>query len=64
MKYADTVPVDDKERILDMYYGRGDFKGLKIVYSTREMSRLMKGKYTSAQIKSVIFADIDKEVTE
>lgn len=60
-KYADTVPASDKKKILDMYYGRCDFKGLKIVYTTHEMSRIMKGKYTKAQIKSVILDDIMKD---
>lgn len=64
MKYTDRVPNADKEQILDMYYGRGNFKGLKIVYTTHEMARIMKGKYTPAQIKSVIFEDIDKGIVE
>ena len=59
-KYADTIPSEDKEYILDMYYGRGNFKGLKIVYTTHEMSRIMKGKYTKAQIRSVILDDMLK----
>ena len=59
-KYADTVPTADKKRILDMYYGRGEFDGLKIVENTYQMARNMKGKYTEAQIKAVIFDDIEK----
>ena len=59
-KYADTVPSADREFILDMYYGRGNFKGLKIVYTTHDMSRIMKGKYTKAQIRSVILDDMAK----
>lgn len=59
-KYADTVPNQDKERILDMFYGRGNYSGTKIIEDTERMKRIMKNKYTEAQIKAVIFDDVDK----
>ena len=58
-KYADTVPASDKKKILDMYYGRGEFTNSKIVETTHQMSKLMKFKYTKAQIRSVILDDIE-----
>lgn len=59
MRYADTVPVKDKQKILDMYYGRGEFSGARIVETIDEMERILKGKYTKAQITAIIYADVD-----
>ena len=59
MRYADTVPAKDRQKILDMYYGRGEFSGSRIVETTEEMEKIMKGKYTKAQIKAIIYADVD-----
>lgn len=61
-KYADTVPAHDKKQILDMFYGRGNYSGSRIIEDTHRMKRIMKDKYTEAQIKAVIFDDVDKGV--
>jgi len=57
-RYVDKVPQADKEKILDLFYGRNT-GGLRDALTLDEISRKMNGEYTPAQIKSIVMADID-----
>lgn len=60
MKYADTISKEDREKILDLYYGRK--QGDKANTPDRwEISKAMGGKFTPAQIYAVILADMENE---
>lgn len=58
-RFADKVPQEDKEKILDLFYGRNTSR-LHDALDTDEISKKLGRKYTSAEIKAVIYADIDK----
>jgi len=63
MRFADKVPERDKGRILDLFYGRNSGK-LAENLGVEDISKKLNGKYTPAQIRSVIRADIDKAIGE
>ena len=58
-RFADTVPQEDKEKILDLFYGRNTGR-LHDALDTDEISKRLGRKYTSAEVKAVIYAEIDK----
>lgn len=58
-RFVDTVPTEDKKKILDLYYGKGDNRANAM--DRWEISKAMGKKYTPAQIYSVILDDIDGE---
>lgn len=56
-KYANTIPAEDEKRILDLFYRPSTATAL----SLEEIAEKMQNKYTPAQIKSIIFNDIEKK---
>lgn len=58
-KFINTIPNQDKEKILDLYYGRGNEK-LREALNRWQIAKKMNNKYSPAQIFSVILEDIDK----
>lgn len=53
--YAETIPAKDKKTILDLFHGRTTTK----IMDAEEISKKLKGKYTPAQILSVIRWEIE-----
>lgn len=48
--YAETIPEKDRKIILDLFHGRTTTK----IMNAEEISKKLKGKYTPAQVLSVI----------
>lgn len=57
-RFTDKVPEEDKKKILDLFYGRNGVK-FREVLDTEQIAQRMDNKYTSAQVKSVIYSDIE-----
>ena len=57
-KYADTVPANDKKKILDLYYGVGLSK-VHEPLNRWQIAEAMNNKYTAAQVYSIILDTID-----
>jgi hypothetical protein len=53
--YAETIPEKDRKIILDLFHGRTTTK----IMDAEEISNKLKGKYTPAQIISVIRWEIE-----
>ena len=53
--YAETIPAKDKKTILDLFHGRTTTK----IMDAEEISKKLKGKYTPAQVLSVIRWEIE-----
>lgn len=60
MKYADTVSKEDKEKVLDLYYGRNQCEKANTL-DRWEIAKAMGGKFTPAQIYAIILADMESE---
>lgn len=58
-RYADKVPQEDKQKILDLYYGRNRKKNTEAL-DRWQIAKRMGDKYTPAQIYSIILTDMDK----
>lgn len=58
-RYVDKVPQEDKQKILDLYYGRNGTK-LSEALDRWQIAKKMNNKYTPAQIYSIIIEDMDK----
>ncbi len=61
-RYADKTPEEDKQKILDLYYGRNG-KKLSEALDRWQIAQRMGNKYTPAQIYSIILADMSGEAT-
>lgn len=60
-QYVDKVPQEDKQKILDLFYGRNGTK-LSEALDRWQIAQRMDNKYTPAQIYSIILDDMDKGV--
>lgn len=58
-RYADKVPQEDKQKILDLYYGRSGTR-LSEALDRWQIAQKMHNKYSPAQIYSIIIDDMDK----
>ncbi len=58
-RYADKVPQEDKQKILDLYYGRNGTK-LSEALDRWQIAQRMGNKYSPAQIYSIIIDDMNK----
>lgn len=57
-RFVDSIPQEDKQKILDLYYGRGR-KKLHEALNRWQIAKAMGNKYTPAEILSVIYSDIE-----
>ena len=61
-RYADKAPQEDKQKILDLYYGRNG-KKIAEALDRWQIAQKMGNKYTPAQIYSIILADMSGEMS-
>lgn len=55
--YALTIPKEDRKKILDLFYGIG----VPSILGIEQIIIEMKGKYTEAQVRSVIRYELVEE---
>lgn len=58
-RYTDKVPQEDKQKILDLYYGRSGTKSSEAL-DRWQIAQKMNNKYSPAQIYSIIIEDMEK----
>lgn len=55
--YALTIPQEDRKKILDLFYGIG----VPAIMDIEQITIEMNGKYTEAQVRSVIRYEFREE---
>lgn len=55
--YALTIPQEDRKKILDLFYGIG----VPAIMDIEQITIEMRGKYTEAQVRSVIRYELVEE---